>query len=179
MSVYKKVTIRSQHIPFTVWLYHQTLQCRWEPPVKICLAYFPPKNQSASSSFKYFLPELPWWLNGHDYLLAIQETQVQPWFEKIPWRREWLPTSSILARRIPWTEEPCRPQSMGSQRVRHASVTAWVVFTFILSLPQCTRSLTRGPHSNLQVNFTFQFERGSYYVVINFNTVSASITDQY
>ena len=26
--------------------------------------------------------------------------------------------SSILAWRIPWTEEPCRLQSMGSQRVR-------------------------------------------------------------
>ena len=37
----------------------------------------PPKNQSASSSFKYFLPELPWRLNGQDYLLAMQETQVQ------------------------------------------------------------------------------------------------------
>ena len=27
--------------------------------------------------------------------------------------------SSILAWRIPWTEEPCGLQSMGSQRVRH------------------------------------------------------------
>ena len=27
--------------------------------------------------------------------------------------------SSILALRIPWTEEPGRLQSMGSQRVRH------------------------------------------------------------
>ena len=27
--------------------------------------------------------------------------------------------SSILAWRIPWTEEPGRPQSMGSQRVQH------------------------------------------------------------
>ena len=27
--------------------------------------------------------------------------------------------SGILARRIPWTEEPGRLQSMGSQRVRH------------------------------------------------------------
>ena len=29
--------------------------------------------------------------------------------------------SSILARRIPWTEEPGGLQSMGSQRVRHKS----------------------------------------------------------
>ena len=27
--------------------------------------------------------------------------------------------SNILAWEIPWTEEPGRPQSMGSQRVRH------------------------------------------------------------
>ena len=27
--------------------------------------------------------------------------------------------SSTLAWRIPWTEEPGKPQSMGSQRVRH------------------------------------------------------------
>ena len=31
--------------------------------------------------------------------------------------------SSILAWRIPWTEKPGRPQSMGSQRVRHDWVT--------------------------------------------------------
>ena len=29
--------------------------------------------------------------------------------------------SSVLAWRIPWTEEPAGPQSIGSQRVRHAS----------------------------------------------------------
>ena len=31
--------------------------------------------------------------------------------------------SSILAWRIPWTEEPGGPQSMGSQRVGHDEVT--------------------------------------------------------
>ena len=30
---------------------------------------------------------------------------------------------SILPWRIPWTEEPCRLQSMGMQRVRHDLVT--------------------------------------------------------
>ena len=38
--------------------------------------------------------------------------------------------SSILAWRIPWTEEPGRLQSMGLQRVRHYLVT----FTFTSSL---------------------------------------------
>ena len=43
----------------------------------------------------------------------------ETWVGKIPWRREWLPISSILTWRIPWTEEPGRPQPMGSQRVGH------------------------------------------------------------
>ena len=38
---------------------------------------------------------------------------------------------SILAWRIPWTEEPGRLQSMESQRVRHD----WVAFPFSFSLP--------------------------------------------
>ena len=38
---------------------------------------------------------------------------------KISWRRKWHPSSSILAWRIPWTEEPGGLQSMGSQRVGH------------------------------------------------------------
>ena len=32
--------------------------------------------------------------------------------------------SSILTWRIPWTKEPDRLQSMGSQRVRHAEATS-------------------------------------------------------
>ena len=35
------------------------------------------------------------------------------------------PHSSILAWKIPWTEEPGRLQSMGSQRVRHDRVTSF------------------------------------------------------
>ena len=31
-----------------------------------------------------------------------------PWVEKIPWRREWLPTPVFLPGKIPWTEEPGR-----------------------------------------------------------------------
>ena len=40
-----------------------------------------------------------------------------PWVGKIAWRRAW--HSSILAWRIPWTEEPGGLQSTGSQRVGH------------------------------------------------------------
>ena len=37
--------------------------------------------------------------------------------------KEMAAHSSILAWRIPWTEEPGRLQSMGSQRVRHSLAT--------------------------------------------------------
>ena len=42
-----------------------------------------------------------------------------PWVGKIPWRGAWQPISILLAWRGPWTEEPGRLQSIGSQRVRH------------------------------------------------------------
>ena len=42
-----------------------------------------------------------------------------PWLGKIPWRRPWQPTPVFLPGELPWTEEPGRLQSMGSQRVRH------------------------------------------------------------
>ena len=46
----------------------------------------------------------------------MQETWFDPWVGKIPWRKAT--HSSILAWRIPWTEEPGGLQSIGSQRVR-------------------------------------------------------------
>ena len=42
-----------------------------------------------------------------------------PWVGQIPWRTEWQPTPVLLPGQSPWTEEPGRLQSMGSQRVRH------------------------------------------------------------
>ena len=36
-----------------------------------------------------------------------------------PLEKEMATHSGTLAWKIPWTEEPCRLQSMGSQRVRH------------------------------------------------------------
>ena len=48
-------------------------------------------------------------------LPAMQETRFSPWVGKMPWKREWLIYSSILAWRIPWTEEPGGLQFIGSQ----------------------------------------------------------------
>jgi len=50
---------------------------------------------------------------------AMQQTQVQSLVREDPLEKGMATHSSIVARRIPWTEEPDRLQSMGSQRVGH------------------------------------------------------------
>ena len=45
--------------------------------------------------------------------------RVQSLGQEDPLEKEMTIHSSILAWRIPWTEEPGELQSMGSQRVRH------------------------------------------------------------
>ena len=52
-------------------------------------------------------------------LPAMQETWVLSLGQKDPLEKGMVTHSSILAWRIPGTEEPGRLQSMGSQRVRH------------------------------------------------------------
>ena len=52
-------------------------------------------------------------------LPAVQET----WVQSLSWEdsleKRMATVSRILAWSIPWTEEPGRLQSLGSQRVRH------------------------------------------------------------
>ena len=52
-------------------------------------------------------------------LPAVQETWVRPLGHEDPLEKGKATHSSILAWRIPWTEEPGGLQSVGSQRVRH------------------------------------------------------------
>ena len=54
---------------------------------------------------------------------ALQESQVQSLGEKDPLEKEMATHSSILAWKIPWTEEPSGLQFVGSQRVRHDLMT--------------------------------------------------------
>ena len=44
----------------------------------------------------------------------MQETQVQSLSQEDPLEKELATHSSIFARKMPWTEEPGRLQSMGS-----------------------------------------------------------------
>ena len=52
-------------------------------------------------------------------LPTMRETWVQSLGREYLLEKEMAPHSSILAWKIPWTEEPGRLQSMGSQRVGH------------------------------------------------------------
>ena len=52
-------------------------------------------------------------------LSAMLEPQVQSLGREDPLEKEMAPHSSILAWKIPWTEEPGRLQTIGSQRVGH------------------------------------------------------------
>ena len=65
-------------------------------------------------------------------LPAMQETQVKSLGQKDPLEKGVATHSSIVAWRIPWTEEPGGLRSMGSQRVGHNSVPN--TFTFTRSL---------------------------------------------
>ena len=48
--------------------------------------------------------------------LAVQETQVRSLAREDPLQKEMATHSSVLAWRIPWTEEPHGLQSMGLQK---------------------------------------------------------------
>ena len=53
--------------------------------------------------------------------------QVQTLGQEFPLEKEMATHSSILAWRIPWTEEPGRLESKGSQRVRHDIILTYLI----------------------------------------------------
>ena len=78
----------------------------------------PSLSQSLQSSFTRLgsFPSAPNLCIGH---LQCRRFGLNPWVGKIPWRKAWQPTPVFLAGEFPWTEEPGKLQSMGSQRVGH------------------------------------------------------------
>ena len=69
----------------------------------------------------------------------MQETQVQSLGQEDPLEKGMATHSSILAWRIPWTEDLGKLQSMGSQRVRQDWVTNTNVFKW--EFKSCITSL--------------------------------------
>ena len=58
---------------------------------------------------------------------------LDPWVRNIPWRKHMATHSSILAWRIPWTEEPGELQSTGLQGVGHNWAHAHAPRYYLLS----------------------------------------------
>ena len=82
------------------------------------------KNRTRLSDFHPFTPSLIYnWAfpvaQRLKRLPAMQETWIRPLGREDPLEKEMSTHSSILAWKIPWTEELGGLQSMGSQRVRH------------------------------------------------------------
>ena len=67
------------------------------------------------------------------HLPAMRETWVRSLGQEDPLEKEMATHSSTLAWKIPWTEEPCKLQSTGSQRVGHDSATS----LYLLSTSNC------------------------------------------
>ena len=65
---------------------------------------------------------LPRWDSGEESSCQCRRRKrcrFNPWAGRISCRRQWQPAPVFLPEKeIPWTEEPCRLQSMGSQTVR-------------------------------------------------------------
>ena len=87
-------------------------------------------------------------------LPAMQETQV--WFlgQEDPLEKGMAIHSSILAWRVPWTEEPDGLQSMGLQRVGHDWVTNASTF-FLCSLYNSSKTVRTGWELLPEVKVTF------------------------
>ena len=65
---------------------------------------------------------------------AMKETWDQSLGQEDPLKKDLSTHPSILAWRIPWTEESGRLQSMESQRVRHDLVTNRHVYTLLIKI---------------------------------------------
>ena len=67
----------------------------------------------------YYCYSQHWWLRQVKSSPAMQETWIQSLGWEDPLEKGTATHSSILARRIPWTEDPGGLQFMGLQRVGH------------------------------------------------------------
>ena len=63
------------------------------------------------------------WVQNLPAVQETKETQVQSLGHEDLLEKGMTTHSTILAQRIPWTEEPTQLQSMGSQRARHDLAT--------------------------------------------------------
>ena len=92
-----------------------------------------------------------------------------PWDRKIPWKREWQTHSSILAQRIPWTEEPGELHYMKLQsqtQLKELSMHASLTFPrFPYTLSQSRRLWFLFPWTHISCYFPYQVSYQLYLII--------------
>ena len=81
-----------------------------------------------------------------------------------PLEKEMTTHSSILAWRIPWTEEPGRPQSLGSQRVRHDWATSLSLLFYLAYFQSSIHAA-----ACIRISFLLRLNNISLYVYTTLN----------
>ena len=98
------------------------------------------------------------------HLPPMQETWVQSLGREDPLEKEMATHSSILAWRIPWTEEPGRLQSTGSQRVGHNWATS-PSFLHLHELTTMKSLVTVCHHTELLAYYYWRYSLCYHYIM--------------
>ena len=99
--------------------------CPW-----VVLEPKPSRHLGSTVLLKHFVHSIKWWGFPGGSVVKNPPAKQEMWIQSLggegPLEEEMATHSSILAQGIPWTEEPGRIQSMGSQRVGHD----WAINSF-------------------------------------------------
>ena len=103
----------------------------WYLSFSVWITYFDKQNTFVGQPLFF----LPFTLSDSPFIIYLTKLAFsQLWFiYSLSQTREkaMAPHSSTVARKIPWMEEPCRLQSMGSLRVRYDWATSLSLSTFM------------------------------------------------
>ena len=102
-------------------------------------------------------------------LPAMRETQVRSLGQEDPLEKEMATHSSIVAWKIPWTEEPDRLQSMGSQRVGHDWATSLTSLKCVTESLGCAAAINivNQLYFNKKMNFKNHFNNSPPHTLEN------------
>ena len=120
---------------------------------------------------------LPQWLSSIEStcMQEIQETWVWSLGQEDPLEKGMVTHSSILAWRIPWTEEPHRLQFMGSQRVGHSGATKTFtnIYIYLNHFAVCLKLTHCKPTRLQQKNSLHKLYNHKYIYIYHTHTYTA------
>ena len=101
-----KASIRWGSAFFIVQLSHPHMTT--EKTIALIRWTFVDKVMSTSTQYRPYMTNLglSWWLSGKEATCQCKRFGFNLWVGKISWRREWLPTTGVLAWEVSRTEEP-------------------------------------------------------------------------